>query len=143
MQVALRAFVKRYNERSGATLVLTSHYMDDVVALCPRVIVVDKGRIVYDGALDELARRVRPEKHVVLRLSRPVARADLERLGAIVRHDEAEAVLRVDPALVHAAFAEALAHLPLSDLTVENPPIEEVMAELFAKSRRDREEASA
>jgi ABC-2 type transport system ATP-binding protein len=137
MQVVLRDFVKRYNERSGATLVLTSHYMDDVVALCPRVVVVDHGRVVYDGALDELARRVRPDKRVVLRLARPVMRADLERLGAIVRHDDREAVLSVDPSRVREAFAQALAELPLLDLTVENPPIEEVMTELFAAGKRE------
>jgi ABC-2 type transport system ATP-binding protein len=132
MQVVLRRFVRSYCDRSGATLILTSHYMDDVVALCPRVIVVGKGKVAFDGALDVLARRVRPEKHVVLRLSRPVAREALERLGAIVRHDDGEAVLRVDPARVRDAFAQALAELPLTDLTVENPPIEEVMAEVFA-----------
>jgi ABC-2 type transport system ATP-binding protein len=145
MQVTLRDFVKRYNERSGATLVLTSHYMDDVVALCPRVIVIGKGKVVYDGALDALARRVRPYKHVVVRLSRPVAREDLERLGAIVRHDDTEAVLRVDPEQVRDAFAQALAALPLVDLTVENPPIEEVMAEVFAtvEPAADAREAKA
>jgi ABC-2 type transport system ATP-binding protein len=134
MQFLVRQFVRSYCERSGATLILTSHYMDDVVALCPRVIVVGKGKIAFDGALADLARRVRPEKHVVLRLSRPVAREDLERLGTIVRHDDVEAVLSVDPARVREAFARALAELPLTDLTVENPPIEEVMAEVFAAS---------
>ncbi len=137
MQVTLRGFVKKYSETTGATLVLTSHYMDDVVALCPRVILVGKGKLVYDGALDALARRVRPDKHVVLRFSRPVARVDLERLGAIVRHDDAEAVLRVDPARVHEAFARALAELPLLDLTIENPPIEEVISEVFATGNPD------
>ena len=51
MQIALRAFVQRYNEQHGATLILTSHYMDDVVALCPRVIVIDRGAVAYDGRL--------------------------------------------------------------------------------------------
>jgi ABC-2 type transport system ATP-binding protein len=143
MQVVLRRLVRSYCDRSGATLILTSHYMDDVVALCPRVIVVGKGRVAFDGALVDLARRVRPEKHVVLRLSRPVAREALERLGTIVRHDDAEAVLSVDPARVRDAFTQALAELPLTDLTVENPPIEEVMAEVFATGGVTRAEIAS
>jgi ABC-2 type transport system ATP-binding protein len=143
MQVTIRAFIKRYNEQNGATLMLTSHYMDDVVALCPRVILVEKGKIAYDGALDELVRRVRPEKYVVLRLSRAVDVGDLEKLGVVVRHDAGEAVLRVPHARVHDAVSEALAKLPVSDLTVENPPIEEVMSEIFAKSAREVDEAAS
>src|SRR5450755_3382186 len=58
MQVAVRAFIQRYNEEHGATLVLTSHYMDDVAALCPRVILLERGKVAYDGSLDALARKV-------------------------------------------------------------------------------------
>src|SRR5580692_3263083 len=72
MQAVVRSFVKRYNERHGATLLLTSHYMDDVAHLCPRVIVIDRGKLVYDGALDALVTRIRPDKRVVLRFSRAV-----------------------------------------------------------------------
>jgi ABC-2 type transport system ATP-binding protein len=131
-QLALRSFVRTYVEETGATLLLTSHDMDDVTALCPRVILVGAGRVAYDGALDDLVRRARPEKLVVLRLARPVLAAELSALGEIVRHDDGGAVLRVAPEQVHVAFAEALARLPLRDLTIENPPIEEVMAEVMS-----------
>src|SRR4051812_37623597 len=60
MQVVMREFIKRYNEQYGATLILTSHYMDDVAALCPRVVVIDKGQLSYDGGLNELVQRVSP-----------------------------------------------------------------------------------
>ena len=70
MQATVRDFVKRYNERNGATLILTSHYMDDVAQLCPRVVVIDRGKLVYDGALEELVERTRPDKRVVLRFAR-------------------------------------------------------------------------
>jgi ABC-2 type transport system ATP-binding protein len=132
MQAAVRAFIRRYNERRGATLMLTSHYMDDVAALCPRVIVIDKGKLSYDGALDELARKVRPEKSVVLRLSRPVSRDELAALGRVAVHEDAHAALRVPQEAVNATVTRALATLPVSDLTVENPPLEEVMSEIFA-----------
>ncbi|HEY3176285.1 MAG TPA: ATP-binding cassette domain-containing protein [Candidatus Polarisedimenticolia bacterium] len=139
MQAAIRGFIKRYNERRGATILLTSHYMDDVAALCPRVIVIDKGKLSYDGGLDALVRRVRPEKRVVLHLDRPVDAATLAQLGTIVTHDTAEAVLQVTQEAVNATVTRALATLPVRDLTVENAPLEEVMSELFARSRAARE----
>jgi ABC-2 type transport system ATP-binding protein len=135
MQLAVRAFIRRYNEDRGATLLLTSHSMDDVVALCPRVIVMDHGVIVYDGPLDALARRVRPDKLVTLRLRQPVFPADLESLGALEQHTDATVVLRVDPSRLQDTLAQALARLPIADLTVQDPPIEEVMTELFAAPR--------
>jgi ABC-2 type transport system ATP-binding protein len=135
MQATIRAFVKRYNETWGATLMLTSHYMDDVAALCPRVIVVDEGKIAYDGALDELVHRVRPEKRVVLRLARAVETRDLEAIGKVVKKDDAEAVLQVPQAEVSATLSRALASLPVRDLTVEDPPLEEVMSEVFERGK--------
>ena len=83
MQATVRDFVKRYNERSGATLILTSHYMEDVEQLCPRVIVIDHGKLVYDGALEELVARTRPDKRIVLRFARPVDASDLAGLGQL------------------------------------------------------------
>ncbi len=135
MQATVRDFVERYNARYGATILLTSHYMEDVQRLCPRVIVIDKGKLVYDGALDRLVTQIRPDKRVVLRFSRPVERADLEGLGQIVRHGPGESVLDVHQEQVNGVVTRALAQLPVSDLTVENPPLEEVMSELFARGR--------
>jgi ABC-2 type transport system ATP-binding protein len=93
MQVAMRDFIRRYNEKHGATLILTSHYMDDVAVLCPRVIVIDKGQLSFDGSLDSLVQRVRPEKQITLRFSRPVSLADCEALGVVVSHAPACACL--------------------------------------------------
>jgi ABC-2 type transport system ATP-binding protein len=135
MQATVRGFVRAYNERFGATVLLTSHYMEDVAALCPRVMVIDKGRLIYDGGLAELIRRVRPDKRVRLRLSRPVDRRDLEALGTVVEHGDAEAAVQVAPEALQSAVARALSSLPLTDLTVEDPPLEEVMRDLFAQGR--------
>ncbi len=135
MQATVRDFVERYNERYGATMLLTSHYMEDVQRLCPRVIVIDKGKLVYDGALDKLVEQIRPDKRVVLRFSRPVDRSDLEGFGQVVRHDAGESVLDVHKENVNGVVTRALSQLPVSDLTVENPPLEEVMSELFARGR--------
>lgn len=135
MQATVRDFVKRYNERNGATLILTSHYMEDVAQLCPRVIVIDKGKLLYDGALEMLVAKTRPDKRIVLRFSRAVDARDLQGLGKIVRHEPVQSILQVHKDSVNAVVGKALASLPVSDLTVENPPLEEVMSELFARGR--------
>jgi ABC-2 type transport system ATP-binding protein len=143
MQVVMRAFIRRYTEQHGATLILTSHYMDDVAALCPRVLVIDKGRLSFDGGLDSLVQRVRPEKRITLRFSREVAAADVAALGVVVKHEAAESVLQVAQGEVNAAVGRALETLPVVDLNVENPPLEEVMSELFARSRAAQGEGEA
>ena len=135
MQAIVRSFVRAYNERFGATVLLTSHYMEDVAALCPRVMVIDKGRLIYDGGLAELIRRVRPDKRMLLRFSRAVERRDLEALGTVIEHGDAEAIVQVSQSALQAAVARALSSLPLTDLTVEDPPLEDVMRDLFAQGR--------
>jgi ABC-2 type transport system ATP-binding protein len=131
MQAKMRDFIRDYNVRFGAAVLLTSHYMDDVVALCPRVVVIDHGRLIYDGDLQELARRVRPDKRLTIRLSRTVERADLEKLGTVVSADAARAVLSVPQPRLQTVVRDALAALPIVDLTIEEAPLEEVMRELF------------
>jgi ABC-2 type transport system ATP-binding protein len=137
MQLAVREFVRTYNERTGATTILTSHYMDDVVALCPRVIVIDKGLVRYDGDLRKLVQTVRPDKSIVLRYSAVPDRAAVARVGTVVDCDAAKVTVRVP----HATLREAVAHLLLDptliDLTVEDPPLEEVLRELFAQPPED------
>lgn len=135
MQVQVRDFIRRYTERSGATLLLTSHYMDDVLALCPRVVVIDRGRLSFDGTLESLVKTVRPEKRLTLRLSSPVDAGQLAGLGQLVRSSPAEVVLQVPQAAVRDVVGRALAELPVVDLSVEEAPLEEVMSELFARTR--------
>jgi ABC-2 type transport system ATP-binding protein len=132
MQLTVREFVRGYNERFGATVLLTSHYMDDVAALCPRVVVIDKGRLRYDGSLAELAKTLRPEKRIVIGLGQSVPRERLERVARVVEHEEARAVLQVGQAQLRESVTALLGTLPIVDLTVEDPPLEEVMQELFA-----------
>ncbi len=138
MQAAIRDFIRRYNERTGATVLLTSHDMDDVAALCPRVVVIDVGRLSYDGPLDELVVRLRPEKRVTLHFDRDVSPSELEPFGTVVSSEPLAAVLQVPLASLNPVVAGALARLPVRDLTVENAPLEEVMSELFARSRAAR-----
>ena len=106
-------------------MLLTSHYMDDVVALCPRVVVIDHGHLIYDGDLRALARKIRPDKHVTIRLSKPVDHADLARLGTVVSANGVQAVLSVPSAQASTVVRDALATLPIIDLTIEEAPLEE------------------
>jgi ABC-2 type transport system ATP-binding protein len=140
MQVVMRTFIKRYNEETGATLILTSHYMDDVEALCPRVVVIDKGQLSYDGTLDALVQRLRPEKRVVLHLDGTPDAAVLESVGKVVSVDAGKAVLQVHQEKLSGALSRALSSLPVRDINVENAPLEEVMSELFSRSRAARSE---
>ena len=133
MQSTIREFIRAYNERFGATIMLTSHYMDDVQALCPRVIVIHRGRLIHDGALADLVRALRPEKRLVIRLSREVPRADLEALGRVSSVDGLATTLIVERARLSDALARA-ATLPVVDLSVEDPPLEDVMRDLFASA---------
>jgi ABC-2 type transport system ATP-binding protein len=89
-----------------------------------------------------LVRRVRPDKRVLLRLSRKVEARDLEALGRVVEQRDALAILQISQDRLQAAVGQALARLPLVDLTVEDPPLEEVMRELFAQSATARAEAA-
>jgi ABC-2 type transport system ATP-binding protein len=114
MQATLRRFIRDYNERFNATVLLTSHYMDDVAALCPRVVVIDKGHLTYDGALNELVRKVRPQKRVIVRLCD----------GKQETHD-------VPVAELQPTITRLLAR-GVADLTVEDPPLEDVMRDLFS-----------
>jgi len=140
MQLTVRNFVRGYNERFGATVLLTSHYMDDVAALCPRVVVIDKGRLRYDGRLADLVKTMRPEKRIVAGLGAPVARTDLERLARVVELGEAKAVLQVAQGALRETMTALLGRFPIVDLTVEDPPLEEVMQELFAGRREVEQE---
>jgi len=134
MQATVRQFVRAYNERFGATVLLTSHYMEDVVQLCPRVIVIDRGRLLYDGDLRALAHRVRPDKRIVVRVANGGADA-LARFGPLVAREEGGGTLQIPADRVSDVVASLLAELTVTDLTVEDPPLEEVMSELFRSSR--------
>jgi ABC-2 type transport system ATP-binding protein len=138
MQDTVRRFVKAYNERFEATVILTSHYMEDVVQLCPRVVVIDQGRLIHDGDLRELTLRLRPDKRIALRFSGAApAAAELARFGAVVEAGGVQATVQVKADQVAGVVGALLAALPVADLTVEDPPLEEVMKELFSRGRSD------
>jgi len=132
MQTIVRDFIRRYNEEREATVILTSHNMADVSALCPRVIVINHGKLAFDGELRDLVQRTRPGKRIAFRFGKKPERAALDALGEVVRMDDETAELRVPSAKVSEVVAHAIASMGAEDLTVTDPPLEEVMADVFA-----------
>ena len=131
MQRRIRLFVQEYNRRHAATVLLSSHYMADVEALCRRVIVIHHGRLLFDGDLSELVRRFSPHRTIVVDLDGVAA--DLSRYGEVVQREDGQMALRVAKAETAAVTARLLADLPIADLTVEDAPIEDVIEQVFAE----------
>jgi ABC-2 type transport system ATP-binding protein len=131
MQTRIRRFIAEYNRLHGATIILTSHYMADVTALCRRVIVIHHGRILYDGGLDSLVERMAPFKLIEIDLEREPDGLDPGRYGELIRREGQKLALRVPKAETPAVTARLLAELPVLDLSVEDPPIEEVIDRVF------------
>ena len=129
MQVAIRDFIREYNQRHEATVLLTSHYMDDVVALCPRVIVIDHGRIIHDGDLRALVKSTMPDKRVSFTGALPPEVID--KLGRRVASDGGRTTLEVPEDHLRDVVGHLLAGPGITDLAIEDPPLEDVMRKLF------------
>ncbi len=131
MQRRIRSFIAEYNRRFGATVLLTSHYMADVEALCRRVVVIHHGHLLFDGDLSSLVQQFTSHKTIVVQLDGP--RADLQGYGEVVSSDYDQFTLRVPRAETARITERLLADLPVVDLLVEDPPIEEVIERVFAQ----------
>ncbi|MGH2615989.1 MAG: ABC transporter ATP-binding protein [Thermomicrobiales bacterium] len=129
-QRRIRGFIAEYAARHHATVLLTSHYMADVEALAERVIVIHQGTLLFDGALGALVDRFSPHKTLTIDLEYPVG--DLERFGDVVAVDECHAILRVPKTAAAAVTARLLAELPVVDLSVTDPPVDEVIDTVFS-----------
>ncbi|HMD87801.1 MAG TPA: ABC transporter ATP-binding protein [Anaerolineaceae bacterium] len=135
-QVHIRDFLREYNRRTGATILLTSHYMADVTALCERIIIIHHGRLKYDGSIVDLSRRIAPFKLIGVALGDPCP-CDLSRYGTPVTGDRDQdsdgykQYVQVSANDVAAITARMLADLPIHDLTIEDPPIESVIERAF------------
>ena len=135
MQVAIRDFVRSYNQRHDATVLLTSHYMDDVVALCPRIIVIDQGKLIHDGDLRQLIKTMDPDKRVSFTMTRAIGDDELARLGTLLARDGQRITLRVGEREVAGVIGRLLGELKAADLAIEDPPLEDVLRVMFGKSR--------
>jgi ABC-2 type transport system ATP-binding protein len=134
-QESMRSFLRDYNARTGATIVLTSHYMQDIEALAKRVIVVAEGKVAHDGTLDDLAVRFGKTKEIRLRLAQPTAvdalRSAVDANIDVDKDDSAVIVVHVDAARATAVLQALLAAASVLDVEVKDPPIEHVVAQMF------------
>lgn len=129
-QTQLRQFLIDYNRSREVTIILTSHYMKDVESLCERAIIINHGRLIHDGRLDDIL--VELSHYKILKLQFPEnAPAGLDRYGEILEQDGPVARLRVERQAVARCLADILDRHQLEDITVDEVPLEEVIAEVF------------
>jgi ABC-2 type transport system ATP-binding protein len=136
MQKRIRSFIAEYNRRHGAAVLLTSHYMADVEALCKRVVVIHHGQILFDGDLAALAGQFAQYKTIGVRLElddgREAARV-LSSYGEVVDDSGDTVTLQVARADAASITARLLSEQPVADLTIEDPPIEDVIDRVFTE----------
>jgi ABC-2 type transport system ATP-binding protein len=130
MQRRIRTFIASYNRRNGATVLLTSHYMADVQALCRRVIVIHHGRILFDGDLRALSDRFTSHKTISVELADPSVA--LDSYGQVTSRDGDRVTLRVRKEDTSTVAAKLLNEQPVNDVTIEDQPIEDVIEQVFA-----------
>lgn len=131
MQQKMRDFAREYNQRSQATILLTSHYMDDVKQLCKRVIVIDHGRILFDGPLADLIRKHTKMKRLTVSLERPVDRKKLEQVGTIETWEFPKVTLSVPREQIKQIASHLLDQFPVEDIDIAEPEIEDVIRAVF------------
>ncbi|MGB2926170.1 MAG: ATP-binding cassette domain-containing protein [Limnothrix sp.] len=132
-QVAVRDFLREYNQRYGATILLTSHYMADITALCERVLLIHEGHLIYDGNLDELLAQFAPYREVRIELKTPYTKQELIAFDEVESIDGREVRLLIKRENLTRRIAQILEQLPVLDLSVNDPPIEEVIGRVFSE----------
>ncbi|HEY9876039.1 MAG TPA: hypothetical protein V6D12_21590, partial [Candidatus Obscuribacterales bacterium] len=136
-QVAVRDFLREYNRRYQATILLTSHYMADITALCKRVMLIHQGQLIYDGNLDGLLERFAPYREVKVELANPLPDVETFRSNVSKLYGEVESIegrevrLLVQREALTRTVAQILADWEVIDLTVTDPPVEEVIGRVF------------
>ena len=141
----IQKFLKHYQEERKITILLTSHYMKDVAALCRRVVVINHGEIMYDGSLEGIVDSFSGHKVLTLQFADDQMPGDLARYGDVLEINEPKARLRVDRVSIADVLSSVLANHTVEDVSVEDPPLEEVIADMFsrAKSLQDEQEPVA
>ena len=130
-QKRIREFLKELQRQDGSTILLTSHYMQDVQELCERVVVIDHGKIAFDGTLRTLSDRFSDKRRLRLTFGSPVEQEDLARFGVVLEHDGTVATMEIPRGDTPKVTAAVLQNLPVIDVGIEEVPIEDVVRQLF------------
>ncbi len=143
----IQNFLRYYQKLKKITILLTSHYMKDVVALCKRVVIVTDGVIVHDGSLEEIIDRFSTHKVITLQFADNGLPIDISHFGEIIEEQAPRIKIRVAKQTVTDSLAAILQQHPVEDVSVEDPPLEQVIAEMFAsvsqEFKRPKAEATA
>lgn len=131
IQKKLRQFIKEYNKKYGTTVILTSHYMDDVKEITNRIIIINQGSLVFDNTLKELGRRYANYKLLSLTLNNTAETKDFTQLGEILSYDYPKLVIKVDPTLIAETTAKALSLLEVDDIDISEPKLEDIVTKIF------------
>lgn len=134
-QSRVRQFLADYNRRTGATVLLTSHYMADITALCPRVLLIHQGQLFHDGPLNRLVSRLAPERLVRLELEQPVPAEAFAGLGQLDSLETCAVNLRVAPDQLTTVVAQLLDRFDVRDLEISDPPVDQLIGALFHQGR--------
>ncbi|WP_025700058.1 ATP-binding cassette domain-containing protein, partial [Paenibacillus forsythiae] len=134
-QKRVREFLAHYNEHYKTTVILTSHYMKDVEDLCKRTLIINDGRLVFDGNLNQVHHAVNESKIVKLKFSQSVEASRLEPFGAVRQSDEFAATLEIAKEQINPISRELLELFPIEDITIEEKPIEEVVVSLYNRTQ--------
>jgi ABC-2 type transport system ATP-binding protein len=135
MQKKLRDFIKEYNTHYNATIILTSHYMEDVRQLCERVIIIDHGKILYDGKLNNIVREYAANKYLSVTFSKYVSKDELQKLGEIEQYEFPKAKLSVAYEKTNRVAAKLLEDFPVEDINIEEADIEDIIRDIFLKGK--------
>ncbi len=135
-QQKVRDFIRHYNAKGQVTIILTSHYMQDIEALCHRVIIMDRGKIFYDGRLSEIVARFAPHKIVQVTCRQPIPDEALRPLGEVVERRDTTVRLRVPRDRIGAACRELFSRFPIEDIAIEEVPVEDIVREIFSQKSR-------
>ncbi len=132
-QEAVREFLREYNQRHQATIILTSHYMADITALCERVMLMHQGSLFYDGGLEELVEKFAPYREVIVEFEQHLPEEKLAQYGEVEAVEGREARLIIRREALTQTTAKLLNQFDVVDLKVTDPPIEEIIGRLFRK----------
>jgi ABC-2 type transport system ATP-binding protein len=130
----IQKFLKHYQQVRQITILLTSHYMKDVAALCKRVVVINHGQTIYDGSLDGIIDKFSSHKVLTLQFGDGRMPSDLSRYGDVLELKEPEVKLRVERNVITDVLSKVLAEHAIEDVSVEDPPLEEVIASVFSQA---------
>jgi ABC-2 type transport system ATP-binding protein len=142
-QTAVRGFLRQYNQKYNATILLTSHYMADITSLCRRVLLIHHGTLFYDGALSGIIDRFAPYREVKLDFTEVVARESLAEFGEVQSAEGRSASLIIRREDLTETTSRILASLPVADLTIADPPIENIIAQIFTQGSMKTEMSGA